>query len=156
MTLYFGWGSFQVTIASEYLGIKSEGDICALPRFSRERQTLPEIIQTKGGLSLSSLNERNSIRTCIFLLWLQEEEKISVTGETPPLCSSRWVFYTCQSLWSCWKFPVEEWTEQWPSSCPWRFSELSWASPLHNLTDFEASLAWSGVLDWDRQSTLPT
>lgn len=75
MTLYFGWGSFQVTIAAEHLSIKSEGDICVLPRFSAERQTLPEIIQTKGGLSLSSLNERNSTRTCIFLLWLQEEEE---------------------------------------------------------------------------------
>lgn len=44
MTLYFGWGSFQVTIAAEYLGIKSEGDICVLPRFSGEGETLPEII----------------------------------------------------------------------------------------------------------------
>lgn len=156
MTLYFGCGLFQVTISAEFLGIKSEGDICVLPRFSGERQTLPEIIQTKGGLSLSSLNERNSTRTCIFLLWLQEEEKKSVTGETPPFCSSRWVFCMCQSLWSCRKFPVEERTEQWPSSCPWRFSELNWASPLHNLTDFEASPAWSGVLDWDLQSALPT
>lgn len=92
MTLYFGWGSFQVTITAEYLCIKSEGDICALPRFSGERQTLPEIIQTKGGLSLSSLNERNSTRICIFLLWLQEEVKNSVIGETPPFCSSGLVF----------------------------------------------------------------
>lgn len=127
MTLYFGRGSFHVTIAAEHLGIKSEGDIYVLPRFSGERQTSPEIIQTKGGLSLSSLNERNSTRTCIFFLWLQEEEKKFLWQERLHLSAAQNGCSTCVSL-----------TEAAGNS-PWRNGQSSGQVPAPG--DFQG---WTG------------